>query len=212
MGWMACSWMDDALEVRALPGVGDDVLDFQRGVGRQDDVGEEAVVLQPGVLRDDALDLGSLEGLDGPVAVVPAGDAAGRVGPHHVDLGAALFLGDRIGVLDELVFGLRIPGRRCRRTSSGGLRMASWMRVLGMSCLPQASMVVRQGIRKALAQIRVEEADALEAFGPRHAEVGHLALMDAGSAQALHAQQDAFQPAGLVRVRAADHASRRSSG
>ena len=49
----------DAGEVRALPRVGDDVLDLEGGVGRQDDVGIEAVVLQPGMLRDDALDLAS---------------------------------------------------------------------------------------------------------------------------------------------------------
>ena len=37
-------------------------------------------------------------------AVVPAGGAAGVVHPDHVDLGAALFLGDGVGVLLELVF------------------------------------------------------------------------------------------------------------
>ena len=42
----------DALEVRALPGVGDDVLDLERRVGRQDEVGVEAVVLEPRVLGD----------------------------------------------------------------------------------------------------------------------------------------------------------------
>ena len=65
-------------------------------------------------------------------------------------------------------------------------------------------MVVRQGILEAFAQGRVEEADALEAFRPRHTEVGDLALVNAGFAQSLHAQQDAFQPGGLMRERSSD--------
>ena len=44
------------------------------------------------------LDLGAAEGLDRLEAVVPAGGAAGVVHPDHVDLGAALFLRDRVVV------------------------------------------------------------------------------------------------------------------
>ena len=47
-------------------------------------------------------------GLDGPVAVVPAGDAARRVGPDHVQPGAALFRRVRELVVDELVLGLGV--------------------------------------------------------------------------------------------------------
>ena len=72
------------------------------------------IIFQPGVLGDDALDLRILESIDGPVAVVPAGDAAGGIRPDHVDFRPALFLGDGIGIFDELVFSLRLPGRRCR--------------------------------------------------------------------------------------------------
>ena len=60
------------------------------------------------------------------------------------------------------------------------------------------------GYPEALAQSRVEEADALEAFGAGHPEVGYLALVDAGAAEALHAEEDAFQAAGLMGERPAD--------
>ena len=65
-------------------------------------------------------------------------------------------------------------------------------------------MVVRQGILSAVGQGRIEEADALESLGPRHAEVGDLALLHAGTAESLHAEQDAFQAARLMRERTAD--------
>ncbi len=93
-------------EVRTLPDGGDDVLHFQRGVGRQDDVGIEAVILQPRMLGHDALDARVFHGLDGPVAVVPTGDAAGRISPDHVDRDAAVLLRDGVGVPIELFLGL----------------------------------------------------------------------------------------------------------
>ena len=77
--------------------------------------------------------------------------------------------------------------------------------VLGMSCLPQASMVVRQGILKRSLSAGLKKRMLLRPSRPRHAEVGYLALVDAGSAESLHAQQDAFQPAGLVGEGPADH-------
>ena len=45
---------------------------------------------------------------DEVVAVVPAGDPGGRVGPDHVDGHAALFLFHRVGVLHELLFRLAL--------------------------------------------------------------------------------------------------------
>ena len=73
----------------------------------QDDVGEVAVVLHPGVLGHDGLDGGVLIGLHEQVAVVPTGDVAGGVGPDHVDPALA-----RTGVDDlvelELVGGLPV--------------------------------------------------------------------------------------------------------
>ena len=44
--------------MRALPDVGDDVVDFEGRVRGQDDVGVQAVVLQPGMLATMHLDLG----------------------------------------------------------------------------------------------------------------------------------------------------------
>ncbi len=73
-----------------------------------------------------------------------------------------------------------------------------------MSCGPQAWTVVQQGLLRRSVSVGVEEADAPQALGPGHAEVGHLALMHARPAKALHAQEDAFQPAGFVRVGAAE--------
>ena len=193
----------DAREVRALAYGGDDVLHLEGGVGRQDDVGVEAVVLEPGMLRDDALDARVLHGLDGPVAVVPAGDAARGVGPDHVDRDAALFLLDGIRVLGELLFGLALLAAAAvedqRRLEDGVLDegLGDELRAPGVDRGPA-------GLGEALGQIRVEEADAPQALGARHAEVGHLALVHAGAAEALHAQHDALEPAGLVRVRAAE--------
>ena len=129
--------VDDGLEAVAVTQVEHDVVDFERGVGRQDDVGVEAVVLQPGMLGHDALDLGAQHGFAHVVAAVPAGHPAGRVGPHHVELGAALFLRDGIGVLLVLV-GRRLLVAAGAPEVHGPFLMASSMSVLGMSCLPQA--------------------------------------------------------------------------
>ena len=97
----------NTLEMGALPGIGDDILYFQCGVGRQDNIGIKTIIFQPGMLGDDTFYLGILEGIDRPVAVVPAGDAAGSIRPDHVDFGAALLFGDRIGIFDKLVFSWR---------------------------------------------------------------------------------------------------------
>ena len=55
------------------------------------------------MLDDDGLDLRAAEGFHRLEAVVPAGGPAWVVHPDHVDLGAALFLGNRVVVSLELV-------------------------------------------------------------------------------------------------------------
>ena len=89
---------DDALEAVALADARRDVVALESGGDGEDDVGAEHVVLEPRVLSHDALDLRIAEGLHDLAAAAPAGDTAGGVGPHHVDLGAALFLVDRVVV------------------------------------------------------------------------------------------------------------------
>ena len=55
------------------------------------------------MLGHDAFDLRVPHGIDDVVATVPAGGPARGIGPDHVDLGATVFLGDRVGVFDVLV-------------------------------------------------------------------------------------------------------------
>ena len=100
-GWEAITWEEaldmladrlnrlftehDVGELSALADVGDDVIHFHVGIGRQDDVGKQTIVFQPGVLGDNGLNLGAAKGLLGLVAAVPAGNPARAVGPHHAD-------------------------------------------------------------------------------------------------------------------------------
>ncbi len=62
------------------------------------------VVLEPQMLDHEGLYLGTPERLYGLEPIVPACGAARVVHPYHVDLGAALFFGDRVDDLAELVF------------------------------------------------------------------------------------------------------------
>ena len=191
----------DALEVGALPGVGDDVFDFQRGVGRQDDVGVDAFVFQPGVLGDDAFDRRVLEGVDRPVAMVPAGNTARRIRPDHVHQGAVFFIG--IGVADELVFRQAflpaVSVKDKRRFDDGVLNQRLWNQLWAPSVDGGPARLL-----ETLAQVGIEETDAPEPFGPRHPEVTDLALVYAGTAKSLHAKKDAFQAARLMRERTSD--------
>jgi hypothetical protein len=61
----------------AAEDVAADIVFFQLGVDRQDHIGEQGVVLQPGMLAEDELDVGVAHGPDEVVAVVPAGDPGG---------------------------------------------------------------------------------------------------------------------------------------
>ena len=96
---------DHALEAVALADARRDVVALEGGGDREDDVRAQHVVLKPGMLGHDALDLRIPEGIHDLAAATPAGDPAGGVGPHHVDLGAALLLLDGIGVPLVLVGG-----------------------------------------------------------------------------------------------------------
>ncbi len=90
--------------MHALSGVGHYILHLQRGVGGQDYISQQAIVLKPRVLGDNAFYLRASEGFYRLVAMVPAGSPAGCISPYHVDFGAALFPGNGIGVFYELVF------------------------------------------------------------------------------------------------------------
>ena len=53
--------------------------------------------------------------------------------------------------------------------------------------------------------VPVEEPGAGNTLGPGHTAVGNLCLVNAGAAQSLHTEQDAFQAGRFVGVRAAGH-------
>src|SRR4030042_4542811 len=64
--------------------IGSDVILFELGVDRQDNIGEETIVLHPGVLGNHALNRRVTVAIHVPIAVVPAGQQTGCIRPYHV--------------------------------------------------------------------------------------------------------------------------------
>jgi hypothetical protein len=85
----------------ATVGIPGDILLFKDGVYRKDDIRQQAIIFQPGMLGQDKFDFGVAEGTDKLIALIPAGDPAGGVAPDHMNIG---FARKWKGVFNELVF------------------------------------------------------------------------------------------------------------
>ena len=186
--------------VLAAEDVAGDVVLFQLGVHGEDDVGHQAVVLQPRMLGEHELDVGVPHGADVVVAPVPAGDPRRRVGPDHVDLGAAV---GRILVVHELVgavggLGLAAPPVALTLEDAlGHVGLGEERRVVGLigmaAGIGAAQVGHAQRLRLRVLVGLVEEAP-----------LDHLGLVDARLAEALHGEADALQTGRLGGVGAAD--------
>ncbi len=185
--------------VLAAEDVARDVVLFQLGVHREDDVREQGVVLEPRMLGPHELDVRMLHGADVVVAGVPAGDPGRGVGPHRVDLGAAR---SRVEPVDELVFargglGLTTPPVTLALEDGFGDESLRQRRIVQIGRVPT-------GVRRA--QVRHAERLGLGVLigEVEQTPLDHLDLVDARFAEALHGQADVLQTGGLGGVRAAD--------
>ena len=104
----------------ATPNVCHYIVYLKGGIGGQDYIGHDAIVLHPGVLGYDAFYLRASEGFYNPVAVIPAGKPTGGIGPYHMYFSAALFFGQRVCVFYELVFDFRLD---CSSSPEGNGRI-----------------------------------------------------------------------------------------
>ena len=204
---------EHALEAVSIPQARHDVVHLESGIGRQDDIGVETVVLQPRMLSHDAFDLRAPHSFDDVVAAVPARDPTGSVAPHHVELGPAILLGDGIGVLLVLVVGglLVAPGApEVHGRPMDGLLDEGLGDELLAPGLRRAPVRLEDAVpgrrrRQVAEHVHVLPAGANDI--PRHPQVGYLRLVDARFAEALHAQEDHLEPSRLVRVGAPGHAA-----
>ena len=152
------------------------------------------------MLREHELDVRVAHGLDVVVARVPAGDPARRVGPDHVDLGAAV---GRVLVVLELVdavggLGLAAPPVALTLEDRlGDERLGDERRVVAL---------VRVAAGVGLAQVRHAQRLGLGVLVGlvEQAPLDHLGLVLARLAQALHGEADALQAGRLGGVGAAD--------
>ena len=85
---------------------------LEAGGNGQDEVGEQRVVLDPLVVRDEALDRRVAHGVLEQEAAVPTTLVAGLLRPDHVYLGVEAFFGRRVLVLLELFVGERVDDLR----------------------------------------------------------------------------------------------------
>ena len=183
----------------AVVGVGADVFRLELRVRGQDDVGEVAVVLHPGVLHDDALDGGMAQRLLHLVAAVPARLPARRVRPDHVQALVALQRErERPG---ELVLArepgtdVAVPGHRRVHDGFGdhGLGDEALREAAEPAAVGGAAVGDLGGWRQRCHRLHAVERPFDE-----------LELVRARLAHALHAQKRHFQARRLVRVAGPD--------
>ena len=159
-----------------------------------------AVVLEPGVLGEHELDVGMVHGPDVVVARVPAGDPRRRVGPDHVDLGAAV---GRVLVVVELV---RAVGRLGLAAPPVALALEDGLRHVRLGDERRVVGLVGMSARVGGAQVGHAQRLGLGVLVGvvEQAPLDHLDLVDARLAQALHGEADVLQAGRLGRVGAAD--------
>ena len=178
-----------------------EVLEFQGRGGGQDDVGEQAVVLHPGVLHEHELEVRMTQRILELMAAVPAGGPAGRVGPDHADALARL---GRVLERDELVgainasYHMAVPfyGRLGDGLVDHGLgdeRLAQIHRGTAVGALGRGQHAAR---RQRVERLHVHELP-----------FDHLELVHARLAHAAHAQQVHLHARRFVRERRADVAA-----
>ena len=178
---------------------------FKLRVHRQQQVGEEAVVLHPRVLHDDSLDRLMLVGHGVLVGVVPAGHEAGRIAPDHVNWRAT---GRRILVLDELVDDvvhlLRASVNRKFAVENRIVHHELGNHLLGHGQKRDVSRVYGGNLRNLLGlRHRILAEQPGDNLG-REGACDECDLVDARFAEALHGQQNDLQTGRLGGVGAAD--------
>ncbi|MBA7716888.1 hypothetical protein ES703_125972 [subsurface metagenome] len=182
--------------VLAAEDVDGDVVLFELGVHRQDDIGHQTVILQPRVLGEHELDVGMAHGPDVVVAHVPACDPRWRVGPDHVDLGAAI---RRVLVVHELIFAVgRLafaapPVALTLENSLGYQRLRDKRGVVGL---------IRVAAGVGLAQVGYAQRLGLSVliWLVKESPLYHLGLVGARLTKSLHGQADALQAGWLGSI------------
>ena len=177
----------------ALSDAGDDIVHLQGGIRGQNDISKEAIILQPGVLRDHTLYLRVYGGLHYLITAVPAGSAAGCIGPDHMYLGTALFFGYGVGILHELIFSSCLDSTS---TPEGNRRVkdGSMDESLGDKLLTPGYRRNPMGFKQPLCRGRLgkvlKHAHMTLTLAPYyvsgHPLIGYLGLMNSRFSQSLH--------------------------
>ena len=180
-----------------------DVLHFELRGGGKNDVGEQAVVFHPRMLRHDELKVRVTQSALHLVAAVPAGLPARRVGPNHVDAGAARL---REVPFDELVSCGQAGNNMAAGPMNGrvhnGLRNKGLRDEVGGGGKHGPAVV--NGAQVGLAFGTRQRVDVVDA---EQANVHEVHLASAGLAELLHNQQGDFQTSRLGGVCCADEAA-----
>ena len=159
MGSTALSQSMTSANWPPLTDIGDDVIHFHVRVGRQNDVGKQTIVLQPGMLGHDALHLRAAQASFGVVATVPAGRPARAYPSTSCGCARLPFRKGNWYSLNWLATEPSMAPMPLNFSGSSVCRCACTS-VLGSTDSCQLAIVDSTGMRKPFADLRVKEGGA----------------------------------------------------